>query len=84
MKTELKGYTLSNDHEKLWQLLQDGYKIPIIIPYEFVNDMIFTLGRKRLGGEVFVQGGYIDTDNKKIFLKECKEYNLHFIPPIEN
>lgn len=86
MKTELKGYALSNDHEKLWDLLQDGYKIPIIMPYRFHPNMPLAFGRTLIGGEVFVEGyyDYIRTNDKKTFLKECKEYNLHFIPPIEN
>ncbi len=33
MKTEIKGYELSTDYKKLWDLIHQGYRIPGWIVY---------------------------------------------------
>lgn len=84
--TTLKGYKLSNDHEKLYDLLTAGYQIPIVIQHPLFDNKSFTFGKKLNNGALLIDADicYIRTDDKPTFIKECKYHNIHFIPHVES
>lgn len=88
-KAEIKGYNLSTDYKRLWDLIQDGCRVPAWIVYSKEydpNDPIYDLVEVKLGYmsdryDIGVRGISYSTFDKdfKSFEMNCKSLELRFI-----
>ena len=87
----MKGFETSTDYEKLWDLIQDGYKIPAWILYsdkydEPIYDLVEV--KKPYMGEGYSIGtrgkGYTGMDETKAgMVMVCKHLKLNYVKPNE-
>ena len=76
----ITNYNTSRDYELLFELMQKS-SIVCIVDYNFARDVAQTLCREG-DYQICVRGmGYIWTDKKEEFLKDCKAYNVEFVVP---
>ena len=87
IKTEIKGYNLSTDYKKLWDLIHQGYRIPAWIIYskEF-KEPIFDIVEVKMAYKsdryyIGVRGTSYDTCDKTYeqFEMNCKSLELQWI-----
>ena len=81
----MKGYKISKNYKKLWNLINNDYEIPARIlfnkknkKYDFVNIKISDNNKYMIYNRGISYG--LETD-KKDFLKVCKEFNIEYIIP---
>lgn len=84
---EIKGYNLSTDYEKLWNLVQDGYRVPAWIVYsKEYDDPIYDLvevkmahmsGRFSIGVRGHEYGA--PDNNLRSFKRVCEMLELRWI-----
>jgi hypothetical protein len=85
MKPQLKGYELSKDYIKLWELINEGYRIPAwvdvsvtlthIVEVKNHENLGYLIGTRGYGYESFEQ----TLDN---FSEICTSLNLRYISPV--
>lgn len=87
-KPMIKGYNFSKDYEKLWDIINDGYRVPAWILYsDEYKEPIYDIVEVRINpyGEVNIgtRGiGYSGFDEgKNGFLMICEMRQLQFIIP---
>lgn len=88
-KAEIKGYSLSTDYKRLWDLIQDGNRVPAWIVYSKKfdpNDPIYDLVEVKLAYmsdrySIGVRGHGYETLEKtfEAFEMNCKSLELRFI-----
>lgn len=87
IKTEIKGYKLSTDYKKLWELINNGHRVPAWIIYSKKNqEPIFDLVEVKIKymGDSYSIGtrgiGYEGFENTfSDFELCCKSNELRFI-----
>lgn len=85
----MKGFTLSTDYSKLWDLIHDGYRVPAWILYsEKYEESIFDLVEVKTPKlskypSIGTRGrGYETFENtKEAFINNCNSLELKFINP---
>lgn len=86
-KAEIKGYNLSTDYKRLWDLIQDGNRVPAWIVYcKDYEEPIYDLVEVKLGYmserySIGVRGHCYDTFDSDFnsFEMNCKSLELRFI-----
>lgn len=89
MKREIKGYNLSEDYEKLYELINQGYRIPAWILYEnSYEEPIYDLVEVKLAYQssrysIGVRGTSYDTfdSDLKSFIMNCQSLKLRWVVP---
>jgi len=89
-KPEIKGFGLSTDYEKLWELINEGHRIPAWLIYTTTSeghifwdivevkkwpDSRYMIGYRGCGFEGF-------KDTLEDFCRVCEKCSLHYISPI--
>lgn len=85
IKPEIKGFELSTDYKKLWNIIHQGFRVPAWIEFERHNllykDLVevkfhikYSIGTRGIGYESY-------KNNFKDFNEVCKSLNLRFIEP---
>jgi len=83
---ESPHYSLSDRYDLLWDVIQEGARIPAWIVYPRSENLIHDLVEiKKAGWHNYTIGtrglGYGDGDTKEEFISDCKHYSLKFIIP---
>jgi hypothetical protein len=88
-KPPIKGFTLSTDYQRMWELINDGYRVPAWIIYgpklaggfhwDIVEvkrwpDSMYMIGHRGCGYEGF-------RDTIEDFCTVCEKIALHYIMP---
>lgn len=92
IQREIKGFELSEDYQRLWDLIHDGYRIPAWIVYqkERFEEPIYDLVEVKMAYEsdrysIGVRGTSYDTwdSDLKSFEMNCKIHELRWIVPTD-
>ena len=82
----VKGFNTSTDYDKLWELIENGYRVPAWLLYSDkydppMYDIVEVKRTKYANYMIGVRGhGYEGWDGtKECFLKTCNFYNLRFV-----
>jgi len=86
IKERFKGYNISDDYDKLWDYIQNGYRVPAWLVYsdEYDEPIYDIVEVKRTKYSVYSIGtrgqGYDGADDtKEWFVNVCESYSLVFV-----
>ena len=85
----MKGYNLSTDYSKLWDLVHDGYRIPgWILKREYEDEKIYNIveiKQPKMSKYILIGTpgiGYETFENtKEAFIENCESLDLRYVIP---